>query len=94
MRPDSVARLDSASGATARVALLKSLIDSGWLAVRCFLFIKSGEVPRGEKMLYSGTDPVSYITEYTLVFLKQLSRTKPLEARKMRIFNVGSLNLY
>ena len=22
-------------------------------------------VPRGEKMLYSGTDPVSYITEYT-----------------------------
>ena len=28
----------------------------------------SGEVPRGEKMLYSGTDPESYITEYTLVY--------------------------
>ena len=27
-----------------------------------------GEVPRGEKMLYSGTDPESYITEYTLVY--------------------------
>ena len=25
----------------------------------------SGEVPRGEKMLYSGTDPESFITEYT-----------------------------
>ena len=25
----------------------------------------SGEVPRGEKMLYSGTVPESYITEYT-----------------------------
>ena len=30
--------------------------------------INSGEVPRGEKMLYSGTDPESYITEYTLVY--------------------------
>jgi len=28
----------------------------------------NGEVPRGEKMLYSGTDPESYITEYTLVY--------------------------
>jgi len=27
----------------------------------------SGEVSRGEKMLYAGTDPESYITEYTLV---------------------------
>jgi len=25
-------------------------------------------VSRGEKMLYSGTDPESYITEYTLVY--------------------------
>ena len=25
----------------------------------------SGEVPRGEKMLYSRTDPEPYITEYT-----------------------------
>jgi len=24
--------------------------------------------PRGEKMLYSGADPESYITEYTLVY--------------------------
>ena len=28
----------------------------------------SGEVPRGEEMLYSGTDPRSYITECILVF--------------------------
>jgi len=28
----------------------------------------AGEVSRGEKMLYSGTDPESYITEYTLVY--------------------------
>jgi len=27
-----------------------------------------GEVSRGERMLYSGTDPESYITEYTLVY--------------------------
>ena len=33
----------------------------GWL-------VGSGEVPRGEKMLYSGTDPESYITEYSLVY--------------------------
>ena len=30
--------------------------------------IASGEVPRGEKMLYSGTVPESYITDYTLVY--------------------------
>jgi len=28
----------------------------------------SGEVPRGEKMLYFGTDPESYITEFHLVY--------------------------
>ena len=28
----------------------------------------SGEVSRGEKMLLSGTDPESYITECTLVY--------------------------
>ena len=28
----------------------------------------SGEVSRGEKMLYAETDPESYITEYTLVY--------------------------
>ena len=27
-----------------------------------------GEVSRGDKMLYSGTDPESYITEHTLVY--------------------------
>ena len=27
-----------------------------------------GEVPRGEKMLYSGTDPEPDITEYTLLY--------------------------
>ena len=29
---------------------------------------KTGEVLRGEKMLYSGTNPESYITEDTLVY--------------------------
>ena len=28
----------------------------------------AGEVLRGQKMLYSGTDPESYITEYNLVY--------------------------
>ena len=28
-----------------------------------------GEVSRGEKMLYSGTEPESYTTEYTLVYV-------------------------
>ena len=30
--------------------------------------VECGEVSRGEKMLYSETDPESYITEYTLVY--------------------------
>jgi len=34
----------------------------------------SGEVSRGEKMLYSGTDPASYITEYTLVYEDTVQR--------------------
>ena len=38
-----------------------TLIDSGLVGP------KAGEVSRGERMLYSGTDPESYITEYTLV---------------------------
>jgi len=38
------------------------LIDSGLVGR------KAGEVPRGKNMLYSGTDPESYITEYTLVY--------------------------
>ena len=32
------------------------------------LCTQNGEVSRGEKVLYSGTDPESYITEYTLVY--------------------------
>jgi len=51
-----------------------TLIDSG-LVGRKVVFIHhirpvvngTGEVPRGEQMLYSGTDPESYITEYTVV---------------------------
>ena len=37
---------------------------------RCVVakLIDAGEVSRGEKMLYAGTDPESYITEYTLVY--------------------------
>ena len=34
--------------------------DLGWMG--------SGEVSRGEKMLFVGTDPPSYITEYTLLY--------------------------
>ena len=34
-----------------------------WVPVRSV-----GEVSREEKMLYSGTDPESYITKYTLVY--------------------------
>jgi len=30
--------------------------------------VGSGEVPRGEKMFFSGIDPESYITECTLVY--------------------------
>ena len=37
---------------------LEVMIDSGLV----------GEVPRGEKILYSGTDPKSYSTEHTLVY--------------------------
>ena len=40
----------------------------GWDRVaRCSPVVDSGEFSRGEKMLESGTDPESYITEYTLV---------------------------
>jgi len=33
-----------------------------------------GGVSRGEKMLYSGIDPESYITEYTFVYEEKHSR--------------------
>ena len=45
---------------------LRGLVASGLVGRKVF-FIHHIEVPRGEKMLYSGTDPESYITEYTLV---------------------------
>ena len=52
-----------------------SMIDSGLVVRKVFCIhhirpVVSGacEVSRGEKMLYSGTDPESYITEYTLVY--------------------------
>ena len=37
---------------------------------RCVVskLIDSGEVPSGETVLYSGTDPESYITKYTVVY--------------------------
>ena len=37
-------------------------MEAVWSLVTTF-----GEVLRGEKMLFTGTDPESYITEYTLV---------------------------
>jgi len=40
------------------------LIDSGLVRRKVFF----GEVSRGKKILYSETDPESYITEYTLVY--------------------------
>jgi len=39
------------------LACFPGVIDSGLV-----------EVSQGEQMLYSGTDPESYITEYTLVY--------------------------
>jgi len=46
-----------------------TVVDSGLLG--------SGEVPRGEKMLYSGTDPESYIAEYTLVYEEKVDISSP-----------------
>ena len=40
-----------------------------------------GEVPRGEKMLSSGTDLESYITEYTLVHEDDRLRVGPTQRR-------------
>jgi len=41
---------------------------------------RPGEVPRGEKTLYAGTDPESYITEYTIVYDDEMFSPE-LEAR-------------
>ena len=42
-----------------------ALIDSGLVGRKVFFI---GEVSRGEKIIYSGTDPESYSTEHTLVY--------------------------
>ena len=43
----------------------------------------TGEVSRGENMLYSGTDPESYITEYTLVYEEKKLRFRFPAAPRM-----------
>ena len=55
------------------IPVQSTLIDSGLVGCKVFFIhqirpVVSGEVSRGEKMLYSGTDPESYITEYTVVY--------------------------
>ena len=40
-----------------------------------YMMIDGGEVSRGEKMLYSGTDSESYITEYTLLYEDMYQRS-------------------
>ena len=55
--PPSLSRLELISDLMATKTIHPcSVIDSG---------VASGEVPRGEKMLQSGTDPESHITEHT-----------------------------
>jgi len=39
------------------------------------LAVASGEVSRGEKILFSGTDPESYVTDYTLVYEDKMAVT-------------------
>jgi len=65
-----------------------------------FLAIKStsqndhtGEVSRGEKMLYSGTDPESYITEYTLVYKEKHLRSN-VHATSVRVVDSPSKVLH
>ena len=51
------------------IACFKLTFDESVVAHRVVrvdkLRVGCGEVSRGEKMLYSGTDPESYITEYS-----------------------------
>ena len=42
--------------------------------------LRVGQVSRGEKILYPGTDPESYITEYTLVYEDESLRFRCEEA--------------
>jgi len=51
---------------------VQRVIDSGLVGRKVFF----GEISRGEKMLYSWTDPGSYITEYALVYEDEHSRTQ------------------
>ena len=39
--------------------------------------LRVGEVSRGEKMLESGTDPESYVTEYTVVYENYVTSFNP-----------------
>ena len=45
------------------------------------LRVGSGEVPRGEKMLKSGTDPESCVTEHILVCEDDRLRVGPTQSR-------------
>jgi len=63
------------TGFIIRTFLASSGPPSGWRTTLKLTFwalwyrpVISGEVSRGEKILYSGTEPGSYITEYTLVY--------------------------
>ena len=60
-----------------------AMIDSGLVGREVFFIyhMASGVVPRGEKMLYSGTDPESYITEYTLVYEEKFADWRPILLR-------------
>jgi len=60
----------------------RSGTESCW-ALRALPF---GEISRGEKMALRGTDPESYITEYTLVYEDNQSITNP------RKFDVHACN--
>jgi len=70
-----------------RLMLLHLTISSGHQydfpqGIRAFpSVIDSGEVSRGERMLYSGADPESYITEYTLVYADDRLRVGPTQSR-------------
>ena len=45
-----------------------ALLDAKMSAAGFQVLDFSGEVSRGEKMLYSGTDPESYNTKHTLLY--------------------------
>ena len=59
------------------------ILTAGLLPSHSFFFfdevsLRVGEVSLGEKMLYSGTDPQSYITECTSVYEKNRSKSSVL----------------